>query len=169
LNERHYGALQGLNKAETTKQYGVAQVNLWRRSYDIRPPALKLEDSRHPCHDLRYKHLLPEQFPSTECLKDTVVRFLPCWHNQIAPALRREQTVLIAGHGNSLRALIKYLDNVSDKDIVNMNIPTGIPLVYELDEELHPVSHYYLGDNAKVQAAILAVENQTSGLNIIDK
>jgi len=163
LNERHYGALQGLNKAETTKQYGEAQVNLWRRSYDIRPPALKVEDARHPCHDLRYKHLLPEQLPSTECLKDTVVRFLPCWHDQIAPALRSGQTVLIAGHGNSLRALIKYLDNVSDSDIVNMNIPTGIPLVYDLDNELHPISHYYLGDDAQVQAAIHAVEKQTSG------
>jgi 2,3-bisphosphoglycerate-dependent phosphoglycerate mutase len=168
LNERHYGALQGLNKAETTKQYGEAQVNLWRRSYDIRPPALKLEDPRHPCHDMRYKHLLPEQFPSTECLKDTVVRFLPCWRDQIAPALRRGQNVLIAGHGNSLRALVKYLDNVSDGDIVNMNIPTGIPLVYELDEELHPVSHYYLGDDAQVKEAIHKVKEQASDLNKID-
>ena len=169
LNERHYGALQGLNKAETTKQYGEAQVNLWRRSYDIRPPAINVEDLGDPCHDLRYKHLLPEQLPSTECLKDTVERFLPCWHDQIAPALRFGQTVLIAGHGNSLRALVKYLDNISDGDIINMNIPTGIPLVYELDEELHPVSHYYLGDDAKVQAAIQSVKSQASGLNRKDK
>lgn len=168
LNERHYGALQGLNKAETTKQYGEAQVNLWRRNYDIRPPALEAEDARHPSHDLRYKHLLPNQLPSTECLKDTVARFLPCWHELIAPALQNGKTVLIAGHGNTIRALIKYLDNVSESDIVNLNIPTGIPLVYELDEELHPIRHYYLGDDDQVQKAIQNVANQTSVKNVED-
>jgi 2,3-bisphosphoglycerate-dependent phosphoglycerate mutase len=160
LNERHYGALQGLNKSETTMKYGEEQVRLWRRSYDVRPPALDLEDLRHPCHDPRYKHLLPEQLPSTECLKDTVERFLPCWHNCIAPLVQSGQSVLIVAHGNSLRALVKYLDNVSDADIAEMNIPTGIPLVYELDKDLHPVSHYYLGDTDQVQKAIQAVANQ---------
>jgi len=162
LNERHYGALQGLNKAETARQYGEAQVKLWRRSYDVRPPALKEEDPRHPCHDPRYRHLRPEQLPATECLKDTVARFLPCWHDRIAPAVQCGQAVLIAGHGNSLRALVKYLDHVSDADIVNLNIPTGIPLVYELDEDLHPIRHYYLGDDARVQKAMQAVANQAS-------
>jgi 2,3-bisphosphoglycerate-dependent phosphoglycerate mutase len=162
LNERHYGALQGLNKAETAKKFGETQIKLWRRSYDTRPPALEEEDPRHPCHDPRYKHLLQEQLPATECLKDTVARFLPCWHDRIAPVLRYGQTVLIVAHGNSLRALVKYLDDVSDDDIANMNIPTGIPLVYELDEELHPIRHYYLGDAARVQEAMQAVANQAS-------
>jgi 2,3-bisphosphoglycerate-dependent phosphoglycerate mutase len=162
LNERHYGALQGLNKSETARQHGEAQVKLWRRSYDVRPPALKKEDPRHPCHDPRYKHLRQEQLPATECLKDTVARFLPCWYDRIAPSVRGGQTVLIAGHGNSLRALVKHLDNVSDTDIEDLNIPTGIPLVYELDEELHPIRHYYLGDKALVQKAIQAVEGQAS-------
>ena len=162
LNERHYGALQGLNKSETTKQYGKAQVNLWRRSYDIRPPALEEADPRHPSHDIRYKLLLPEQLPATECLMDTVGRFLPCWHENIAPLVQGGQSVLIVAHGNSLRALVKYLDNVSDADIAAINIPTGIPLVYELDEELHPIRHYYLGDEAKIQEAINAVANQAS-------
>ncbi|WP_291105269.1 MULTISPECIES: 2,3-diphosphoglycerate-dependent phosphoglycerate mutase [unclassified Flavobacterium] len=162
LNERHYGALQGLNKSETAKKYGEEQVQLWRRSYDVRPPALEMEDPRHPCHDPRYRHLLKEQLPATECLKDTVARFLPCWHNRIAQELIGGKTVLIVAHGNSLRALIKYLDNVSDTDIATINIPTGIPLVYELDEELHPIRHYYLGDEVAVQKAMQAVANQAS-------
>lgn len=162
LNERHYGALQGLNKSETAKQYGEEQVNLWRRSYDIRPPALEEEDPRHPSHDIRYKHLLHEQLPAAECLKDTVARFLPCWLENISPLVRSGQSVLIVAHGNSLRALIKYLDNVSDVDIAAMNIPTGIPLVYELDDELHPIRHYYLGDASKIQEAIQSVANQAS-------
>lgn len=162
LNERHYGALQGLNKSETAEKYGEAQVKLWRRSYDVRPPALEVEDPRHPCHDPRYQHLLQEQLPSTECLKDTVARFLPCWHNSIAPLVRSRQSVLIVAHGNSLRALVKYLDDISDADIADINIPTGIPLVYELDEELRPIRHYYLGDAARIQEAIQAVANQAS-------
>jgi 2,3-bisphosphoglycerate-dependent phosphoglycerate mutase len=162
LNERHYGALQGLNKAETARQYGEAQVKSWRRSYDIRPPALEEKDPRHPCHDPRYRHLRLEQLPATECLKDTVARSLPCWHDCIAPAVRSGQLVLIVGHGNSLRALVKYLDGVSDADIVDLNIPTGIPLVYELDEDLHPIRHYYLADAARVQKAMQTVANQAS-------
>ena len=162
LNERHYGALQGLNKSETARRYGEAQVKLWRRSYDARPPALEEQDPRHPCHDPRYRHLRQGQLPATECLKDTVARFLPCWHGLIAPAVQCGQFVLIAGHGNSLRALVKYLDGVSDADIVDLNIPTGIPLVYELDGQLHPIRHYYLGDAARVQAAMQAVASQAS-------
>ena len=162
LNERHYGALQGLNKSETARQYGEAQVKLWRRSYDVRPPALEEQDPRHPCHDPRYRNLRPDQFPASECLKDTVARFLPCWHDHIAPAVKSGQRILIAGHGNSLRALVKYLDDVSDADIVDMNIPTGIPLVYELDEELRPIRHYYLGDAVRVQKAMQAVAGQAS-------
>ena len=162
LNERHYGALQGLNKAETARQYGDAQVKLWRRSYDIRPPALEVQDPRHPCHDPRYRHVPTEQLPAAESLKDTGARFLPYWHDQIAPAVQSGKSVLIAGHGNSLRALVKYLDGVSDADIVELNIPTGIPLVYELDEQLHPVRHYYLGDPEHVQNAMQAVANQAS-------
>jgi 2,3-bisphosphoglycerate-dependent phosphoglycerate mutase len=157
LNERHYGALQGLNKSETATQYGEAQVKLWRRSYDIRPPALEKDDPRLPCHDPRYRNLLQEQLPATECLKDTVERFLPCWNDCIAPAVRLGQPVLIAGHGNSLRALVKYLDDVSDADIVDLNIPTGIPLIYELNEELRPIRHYYLGDDTRVPEAMQAV------------
>lgn len=162
LNERHYGALQGLNKSETSTQYGEAQVKSWRRSYDVRPPSLEEKDPRHPCHDPRYRHLCQEQLHATECLKDTVARFLPCWHDQIAPAVRCGQRVLIAGHGNSLRALVKYLDGVSDADIVELNIPTGIPLVYELDEMLHPIRHYYLGDDDLVQKAMQTVASQGS-------
>ncbi|HZK96272.1 MAG TPA: 2,3-diphosphoglycerate-dependent phosphoglycerate mutase [Prolixibacteraceae bacterium] len=162
LNERHYGALQGLNKSETTKKYGEEQVHEWRRSYDIRPPALEVKDPRHPSHDPRYKLLLPEQLPATECLMDTVARFLPCWHDRIALELQSGKTVLIVAHGNSLRALVKYLDNVSDTDIAAINIPTGIPLVYELDEELHPIRHYYLGDETAVQKAMQAVANHAS-------
>ena len=162
LNERHYGALQGLNKSETARKYGEDQVRLWRRSYDVRPPALELEDSRHPRHDPRYRNLLPEQLPSTECLKDTVARVIPYWLDHIVPMVRSGQSVLIVAHGNSLRALVKYLDNISDADITEMNIPTGIPLVYELDDQLHPTRHYYLGDAAQVQKAMQAVANQGS-------
>jgi len=162
MNERHYGALQGLDKAGTARQYGAAQVKSWRRSYDVRPPALDRADPRHPCHDPRYRHLNPEQLPASESLKDTVARFLPCWQERIAPALRAGQSVLVSGHGNSLRALVKHLDNVSDADIVELNIPTGIPLVYELDAELHPVRHYYLGDADRVQKAVQAVAGQAS-------
>lgn len=145
LNERHYGALQGQNKAETARQHGEAQVESWRRSYEDRPPALERADPRHPSHDPRYRHLLPEQLPATECLKDTEARLLPCWRDRIAPALQSGQSALVAGHGNSLRALVKVLDSVSDADIVALDIPTGIPLVYELDAELRPLRHYYLG------------------------
>lgn len=162
LNERHYGALQGLNKAETARQYGDAQVKLWRRSYDIRPPALDVQDPRHPSNDARYKHVPPEQLPVTESLKDTGARFLPYWHEHIAPAMKSGQSVLITGHGNSLRALVKHLDGVSDADIIELNIPTGIPLVYELDEQLHPVRHYYLGDREEVQRAVQATASQAS-------
>jgi 2,3-bisphosphoglycerate-dependent phosphoglycerate mutase len=165
LNERHYGALQGLNKSETAKKYGEEQVKTWRRSYNVRPPALETNDPRHPCNDPRYIHISREQLPSTECLKDTVERFLPCWHDSIAPLVRSGQTVLIAGHGNTLRALIKHIDNISDADISELNVPTGIPLVYELDEDLHPIRHYYLGDNARVEEAIKRVADQTSEKN----
>jgi 2,3-bisphosphoglycerate-dependent phosphoglycerate mutase len=162
LNERHYGALQGLNKASTAGQYGDAQVKLWRRSYAIRPPALEMEDPRHPSHDPRYKHVPPELLPASESLKDTGARFLPYWENQITPAVESGQTVLIAGHGNSLRALVKHIDGVSDADIIDLNIPTGIPLVYELDQQLHPIRHYYLGEPAQVQKAMQSVASQAS-------
>jgi 2,3-bisphosphoglycerate-dependent phosphoglycerate mutase len=157
LNERHYGALQGLNKAETAKRFGEEQVLLWRRSYDIRPPALEKMDERYPGHDPRYRGLDDRDLPLTECLKDTVERFLPYWHGSIAPAVKAGKKVLVTAHGNSLRALVKYLDNVSDEDIVALNIPTGIPLVYELGEELRPVKHYYLGDPEAVARAAKAV------------
>ncbi len=160
LNERHYGALQGLNKAETAAQFGEAQVKVWRRSYDVPPPALTAEDARYPGHDPRYKDLTAEELPLTECLKDTVHRFLPYWHGTIAPAVRTGRRVLIAAHGNSLRALVKYLDNVSEEAIVGLNIPTGIPLVYELDADLKPLRSYYLGDQEKVKAAMEAVAAQ---------
>ncbi len=161
LNERHYGALQGLNKAETAKQHGEQQVKIWRRSYDIRPPALEPEDPRHPKFDARYAGLAPQDLPTTECLKDTVARFLPYWKDEIAPAVGRGERVLIAAHGNSLRALVKYLDDVPDQEIVGLNIPTGIPLVYELeDDDLSPIRHYYLGDAEAVKAAQQAVANQ---------
>jgi len=162
LNERHYGALQGLNKTEMARQYGEEQVASWRRSYDIRPPALDEKDPRHPCHDPRYRHLSREVLPAAECLKDTVERFLPCWRDCIAPALRCGQDVLIAGHGNSLRALVKYLDDISDADIADVNIPTGIPLVYELNEAINPLRHYYLGDTARIQEAMQTVASQAS-------
>ena len=160
LNERHYGALQGLNKAETAERHGMEQTRIWRRSYDVPPPELNLEDPRHPGHDPRYAGLTPEQLPKTECLKDTVERFLPYWHSTIAPAVKSGRRVLIAAHGNSLRALIKYLDHISDSDIVELNVPTGIPLVYELDDELKPLRNYYLGDQEAIRKAAEAVANQ---------
>ena len=160
LNERHYGALQGLNKAETAAKYGEAQVKIWRRSYDVPPPALTLDDERFPGRDPRYQSLTKDELPLTECLKDTVARFLPLWHETIAPAIRKGQRVLIAAHGNSLRALVKYLDNISEEEIVELNIPTGMPLVYELDDDLKPVNRYYLGDPEKVRAAMEAVAAQ---------
>jgi 2,3-bisphosphoglycerate-dependent phosphoglycerate mutase len=160
LNERHYGALQGLNKSETAEKFGEAQVKIWRRSYDIPPPLLTPDDERYPGRDPRYASLTPEELPLTECLKDTVARFLPLWHDTIAPAVKSGKKVLIAAHGNSLRALIKYLDNVSEEAIVELNVPTGMPLVYELDEELKPIRSYYLGDPAKVKAAMEAVAAQ---------
>lgn len=164
LNERHYGALQGLNKAETAARHGEAQVKLWRRSYDVRPPALTRDDPQFPGHDRRYAHVPPDELPLTECLKDTVERFLPLWHETIAPAVRRGQRVLITAHGNSLRALVKYLDTISDADIVDLNIPTGIPLVYELDEDLRPIRSQYLGDpeEAKAAAARVAAQAQAN-------
>jgi 2,3-bisphosphoglycerate-dependent phosphoglycerate mutase len=160
LNERHYGALQGLNKAQTAEEFGEAQVKVWRRSYDIQPPALKKEDPRYPGHDPRYKNLTEAELPLTECLKDTVNRFLPYWEKTIVPEIKKGKKVIIAAHGNSLRALVKYLDHVSDEEIVELNIPTGVPLVYELDENLHPIKHYYLGDPDAVQKAMDAVKDQ---------
>lgn len=160
LNERHYGALQGLNKAETAAKFGEDQVKIWRRSYDVPPPALDKNDPRYPGNDRRYKDLTAKELPLTECLKDTVARFLPCWHERIAPDIRAGKNVLIVAHGNSLRALVKYLDNVSDQDIINLNIPTGMPLVYELDRELKPLRSYYVGDPEKVKAAMEAVAAQ---------
>jgi 2,3-bisphosphoglycerate-dependent phosphoglycerate mutase len=160
LNERHYGSLQGLNKAETAAKFGEEQVLLWRRSYDTPPPGLAPGDPRHPRGDPRYAALADAELPLTECLKDTVARFLPYWKEVIAPAARQGKKVLIVAHGNSLRALVKYLDNVSDRAIVDLNIPTGIPLVYELDAALKPVSHRYLGDPAEAEAGARAVANQ---------
>jgi 2,3-bisphosphoglycerate-dependent phosphoglycerate mutase len=161
LNERHYGALQGLNKAETAAKHGEAQTKIWRRSYDIPPPALTRDDPRHPSHDPRYANVPPSDLPLTESLKDTVARFLPYWHETMAPAIRAGQRVLIAAHGNSLRALVKYLDGISESDIVELNIPTGIPLVYDLNDELRPLRHDYLGDPAAAAAAAARVANQT--------
>ena len=161
LNERHYGALQGLNKAETAAKHGEAQTKIWRRSYDIPPPPLTPDDPRHPSRDPRYANLEPSELPLTESLKDTVARFLPYWHETIAPAIASGASVLIAAHGNSLRALVKYLDEIDEQTIVELNIPTGIPLVYELDEDLRPVRHYYLGDQEKAAAAAAAVANQS--------
>ena len=161
LNERHYGALQGLNKAETAKQYGDEQVLVWRRSYDTPPPALEASDPRCERGDLRYAGLAPEQVPLTECLKDTVERVLPFWNDTVAPTIRSGKRVVIAAHGNSIRALVKYLDNISDADIVGLNIPNGIPLVYELDAELRPLRpHYYLGDADAIARAAAAVASQ---------
>lgn len=160
LNERHYGALQGLNKSEIAKKYGEQQVLTWRRSYDIRPPALSKTDERYPGNDPRYKDLKEEEIPLTECLKDTVARFLPYWHETIAPVVKSGKRVLISAHGNSLRALVKYLDKVSDEAIVQLNIPTGIPLVYELDNDLKPIKNYYLGNPEEIAKAIASVQNQ---------
>jgi 2,3-bisphosphoglycerate-dependent phosphoglycerate mutase len=163
LNERHYGDLQGLNKAETAAKHGDAQVKIWRRSYDIPPPPLSVDDPRYPGRDPRYADLTPQEVPRTEALKNTVERFLPYWHETIAPSIRAGQRVLIAAHGNSLRALVKYLDGISDQDIVELNIPTGIPLVYELDAALKPIRHYYLGDQEAAAKAAAAVANQALG------
>jgi 2,3-bisphosphoglycerate-dependent phosphoglycerate mutase len=160
LNERHYGALQGLNKADMAKEYGAEQVLIWRRSYDTPPPVLDAADPRGQRGDIRYARLAPEQIPLTECLKDTVARVLPCWHERIAPAISSGQRVLIAAHGNSMRALVKYLDGISDTDIVGLNIPNGIPLVYELDAELKPIRSYYLGDAEAAARAAAAVAAQ---------
>ena len=163
LNERHYGRLQGLNKAETAQKHGEAQVKIWRRSYDIPPPPLEAGDERHPSRDPRYASLDPKELPLTESLKDTVARFLPHWHQVIAPTIASGRRVIIAAHGNSLRALVKYLDNISDQQIVELNIPTGIPLVYELNEALEPVRSGYLGDAEAAKKAAAAVANQTRG------
>lgn len=160
LNERHYGALQGLNKAETARKYGIEQTMLWRRSYDVPPPPLAPDDPRHPGRDPRYAGLAPEELPLTECLKDTVARFLPYWEQTIVPAVRSGKRVLISAHGNSLRALVKHLDRISDEAIVELNIPTGVPLVYELDEELKPLRSYYLGDEEAVRQAAQKVADQ---------
>jgi 2,3-bisphosphoglycerate-dependent phosphoglycerate mutase len=160
LNERHYGALQGLNKADMAKQYGDEQVLVWRRSYDTPPPPLDPNDPRCERGDLRYAKLVPSQVPLTECLKDTVSRVLPCWNDTLAPALRAGSQVVVAAHGNSIRALVKYLDGVSDADIVSLNIPNGIPLVYEFDVQLKPIKHYYLGDAAAAAKAAAAVAAQ---------
>jgi 2,3-bisphosphoglycerate-dependent phosphoglycerate mutase len=160
LNERHYGALQGLNKSEMAEKFGEAQVKIWRRSYDVPPPALELDDERHPRFDPRYAGLTPEQLPSTESLKITLERVLPYWHATLVPAIKADKRVLIAAHGNSIRAMVKYLDNISDAEIPELNIPTGIPLVYELDDKLIPITHYYLGDAEAVAKAAAAVANQ---------
>ena len=160
LNERHYGALQGLNKAETALKYGDEQVLIWRRSYDIRPPELDWDDERHPRVDKKYKTLKKEELPSSECLKDTVLRFLPYWEKTISPEVKSGKCIMIVAHGNSLRALVKHLDKVSNEDIVGLNIPTGVPLVYKLDENLMPIKHYYLGDQEKISAKIKSVANQ---------
>ena len=160
LNERHYGALQGLNKSETAEKHGEEQVLIWRRAYDVPPPALEKSDERWPGHDARYSDLTEAQLPLTECLADTVDRFLPYWHETIATEIKAGKRVIIAAHGNSLRALVKYLDDVSDEAILKLNIPTGMPLVYELDEDLKPIKNYYLGDEEAVKAAMDAVASQ---------
>ena len=162
LNERHYGALQGLNKADTAERHGMEQTQIWRRSYDVAPPPLTADDERYPGRDRRYAALRPAELPLTECLKDTVARFLPYWHETIAPVVRSEARVLIAAHGNSLRALVKYLDGISDAESVTLNIPTGIPLVYELEDDLRPNRHFYLGDPEEVAKATAAVAGQLS-------
>jgi 2,3-bisphosphoglycerate-dependent phosphoglycerate mutase len=164
LNERHYGALQGYYKAKMAKEIGEEQVLIWRRSYDIPPPALKSSDPRYPGTEVKYKGLNPDDIPLTECLKDTVERFLPYWHETIAPTIKKGKEVLISAHGNSLRALVKYLDNVSEDKILKLNIPTGIPLIYELDDDLKPIKHYYLGDAEEVKEAMEAVANQGKAL-----
>ena len=160
LNERHYGALQGLNKSETAEKHGEDQVKVWRRSYDTPPPALETSDDRWPGHDPRYANLDPKDIPTTECLKDTVERVIPFWETEIAPQIKAGKKLIIAAHGNSLRAMVKFLDGISDEDIVGVNIPTGMPLVYELDADLKPISKRYLGDAAAVEAAMAAVAAQ---------
>jgi 2,3-bisphosphoglycerate-dependent phosphoglycerate mutase len=160
LNERHYGALQGLNKAETVEKHGMEQVKIWRRSYDVPPPALTPDDPYYPGRDRRYADVPQAELPLTECLKDVVARFLPHWHETLAPAVKSGKRVIIAAHGNSLRALVKFLDQIPDEEIVGLNIPTGIPLVYELTEDLKPIKHYYLGDPERIQAAIQSVADQ---------
>ncbi len=162
LNERHYGALQGLNKKETAEEYGQEQVHQWRRSYAVRPPALDRDDKRHPRFDPRYAQLKPEELPASECLKDTLERVLPYWHGTIVPDLKAGKRVLIAAHGNSLRALVKYLDDVSEEEITGLNIPTGFPLVYELDDDLQAIKHYYLGDAEEIERATNSVAKQAS-------
>ncbi len=162
LNERHYGALQGLNKAETSAKHGEAQTKIWRRSFDIPPPPLTIDDPRHASHDPRYAALKPSELPLTESLKDTIARFLPYWHESIAPVVKSGRRVIVVAHGNSLRALVKYLDDIPEGEIAELNIPTGIPLVYELDEDLKPLRHYYLGDPAAAAAAAARVANQTA-------
>jgi len=162
LNERHYGSLQGLNKSETAEKYGDAQVLIWRRSYDIKPPELDLDDDRHPRFDKKYENLKSNSLPSSECLKDTVERFLPYWEKTISPNIRKGKKVLIVAHGNSLRALIKHLDKISDDRILGLNIPTGIPLVYELDKDLSPMKNYYLGNQDEINAKIKSVASQGS-------
>ena len=160
LNERHYGALTGLNKIETVEKYGEQQVHIWRRSYDVPPPAYTPDNQDNPSYHRRYQEIAKSSLPMTECLKDTVARFIPYWNDEIAPVIRSGKRVMITAHGNSLRALVKHLDNISDTDIPDLNIPTGIPLVYELDDNLKPIRHYYLGDEEKVKAAMEAVKNQ---------
>ncbi len=160
LNERHYGALQGFFKSKMAAEIGEEQVLIWRRSYDVPPPALKTSDPRYPGHELRYKELKADEIPLNECLKDTVARVLPYWHEIIAPKIRSGKNLLISAHGNSLRALVKYLDDVPEEEIIKLNIPTGVPLIYELDDELKPISHHYLGDPDKIEKAIKSVEAQ---------
>lgn len=160
LNERHYGALQGLNKSEMAQKYGENQIHIWRRTYDIRPPALQRSDPRYPGNDAKYKDLNEKDIPLTECLKDTVERFLPFWHDSIESELKRGKKILICAHGNSLRALVKYLDEIADEEIPNLNIPTGIPLVYELDKNMKPLKHYYLGDPEEVSQKIESIATQ---------
>jgi 2,3-bisphosphoglycerate-dependent phosphoglycerate mutase len=160
LNERHYGALQGLNKAETAQKFGEAQVKIWRRSYDVPPPALELDDDRHPRFDPRYASLALDQLPATESLKITLERVLPYWHSTLAPAIKSGKRVVIGAHGNSIRAMVKYLDNISEADITELNIPTGLPLVYELDDDLKPIKSYYLGDPEEAAKKAAAVANQ---------
>jgi 2,3-bisphosphoglycerate-dependent phosphoglycerate mutase len=160
LNERHYGALQGLNKAETAAKYGEKQILIWRRSYDTQPPALTLDDTRYPGLDPRYQNLPKKDVPLTECLKDTVARFLPYWSETIVPMIQSGRRVIIVAHGNSLRALVKHLDSISNQEVLELNIPTGIPLVYELDDNLKPIQHYYLGDQTEIKKAMQAVANQ---------
>jgi len=160
LNERHYGSLQGLNKSEMAEKFGEEQVKIWRRSYDVPPPALDRDDERHPRFDPRYASMTPEQLPATEALKNTLERVLPYWHSTLSPIIKSGKRVIVAAHGNSIRALVKYLDNISDSEITELNIPTGVPLVYELDEELRPLKHYYLGDPEEAAKKAAAVANQ---------